>query len=82
MGRMKGIFVVLEEFLGSGKLRFGKPRVLFSRITLPLDKVLPTGWSSFMTNDLFDFIMFFVINEIWWWGREVPSMNFIFMVRG
>ena len=31
-------------------------------------------------NDLFDFIMFFIINEIGWWSREVPSMNFIFMI--
>ena len=34
-----------------------------------------------MLNDLFDFIMFLIIDEIWGWSREVPSMNFIFMIR-
>ena len=82
MGRAKGIFIVLEEFLGSGELLFRKPRVFFGRIALPLDKVLSLGQSSFVTNDLLDFIMFFIINEIRGWSREVPSMNFIFVIRG
>ena len=81
MGRTKGVVIILEEFLGSRELRFRKPRVFFSRIALPLDKVLPTGWSTLMSNDLFDFVMFFIINEIRGWSREVPSMNFIFMIR-
>ena len=57
----------MEEFLGSGEFHLRKPRVFFSRVTFPLDKVLPSGWCSFVTNDLFDFIMFFVIDEIWGW---------------
>ena len=81
MGKTKGVFVVLEEFLGSGKLHFRKPRVFFSGIALPSDKVLLSGWSSFVMNDLFDFVMFFIINEIRGWGGEVPAMNFIFVVR-
>ena len=72
----------MEEFLGSGELCFGKPRVFFSGVALPSDKVLPSGWSSFVMNDLFDFVMFLVINEIWGWSREVPSVNFVFMIRG
>ena len=82
MGRAKGIFIVLEEFLGSGELLFGKPRVFFGGIALPSDKVLPLGRSSFVTNDLLDFVMFFVINEIRRQSREVPSVNFIFVIRG
>ena len=82
MGRAKGIFIVLEEFLGSGELLFGKPRVFFGRVAFPSDKVLASGWSSFVTNDLFDFVMFLVIDEIWGWSREVPSVNFVFMIRG
>ena len=35
-----------------------------------------------MTDDLFDFVMFFVINKIWWWRWEVPAVDFIFMIRG
>ena len=81
MGRTKGVVIILEEFLGSRELCFRKPRVFFSRIALPSDKVLPTGWSTLMSNDLFDFVMFFIINEIRGWSREVPSMNFIFMIR-
>ena len=77
----KGIFIVLEEFLGSGEFRFGKPRVFFRRVAFPTDKVLPSGQGSFVTNDLFDFIMFLVIDEIWRWGWEVPAVNVIFMIR-
>ena len=80
MGKEKGVFIVLEEFLGSGELCFGKPRVFFSRVALPSDKVLPSGWSSFVMNDLLNFIVFFVIDEIRGWSREVPSMNLIFMI--
>ena len=81
MGEAKGVFIVLEEFLGSGKFSFRKPRVFFSGVAFPLDKVLPSGRGSFVSNDLFNFIMFLVIDEIWGWSREVPSMNFIFMIR-
>ena len=35
-----------------------------------------------MTNDLFDFVMFFVIDKIWGWRWEVPAVDFIFMIRG
>ena len=72
----------MEEFLGGGEFCFRKPRVFFSRVALPVDKVLPSGWSSLVTNDLFDFIMFFVIDEIWGWRWEVPAVDFIFVIRG
>ena len=81
MRAAKGVFIVLEEFLGSGKFCFRKPRVFFGGVTLPSDKILPFGRSSFMTNDLFDFVMFLVINEIWGWRWEVPAMDFIFVIR-
>ena len=77
MGKAKGVFIVLEEFLGSGELSFRKPRVFVCGVTLPLDKVLPSGQSSFVTNDLFNFVMFLIIDEIWGWSGEVPSMNFV-----
>ena len=82
MGRAKGIFIVLEEFLGSGELLFRKPRVFFSGIALSSDRVLPLGWSSFVMNDLLYFVPFFIIDEIRGQSREVPSMNFIFVIRG
>ena len=81
MGAAKGVFVVLEEFLGSGEFCFRKPRVFFGGVTLPSDKVLPSGRSSFMTNDLFNFVMFFVINKIWGRRWEVPAVDFIFAIR-
>ena len=81
MWAAEGVFIVLEEFLGSGEFCFGKPRILFSGVTFPSDKVLPSGRSSFVTNDLFDFIMFFVIDEIWGWRWEVPAMDFVFVIR-
>ena len=81
MGNAKGVLIILEEFLGSRELCFRKPRVFFGGVTLPLDKVLLLEWSSFVANDLLNFIVFFVINEIWGWGREVPSVNFIFVIR-
>ena len=81
MRATKGVFIVLEEFLGRGEFCFWKPRVFFSGVSLPSDKVLLSGWSSFVTNDLFDFVMFFVIDEIWGWRWEVPAVNFIFMIR-
>ena len=67
MWAAEGVFIVLEKFLGSGEFCFRKPRVFFGRVTLPADKVLPSGRSSLVTNDLFDFVMFFVIDEIWGW---------------
>ena len=77
----KGVFIVLEEFLGSRELSFGKPRVFFGGVAFPLDKVLPSGRSSFVMNDLFDFVMFLIINEIWGWRWEIPAMNFVFKIR-
>ena len=77
----KGVFIVLEEFLGSGEFCFRKPRIFFSGVAFPLDKVLPSGRGSFVMNDLFDFVMFLVINEIRGWRWEVPAMNFILMIR-
>ena len=38
------------------------------------------GRGSFVMNDLFNFVMFFIINEIREWSGEVPSMNFIFVI--
>ena len=58
---MEGVFIVLEEFLGNRELNFRKPRVFFGRVAFPLDKVLLSGRSSFVMNDLFDFVMFLVI---------------------
>ena len=81
MRAAKGVFIVLEEFLGSGEFCFREPRVFFSGVALPLDKVLPSGRGSFVTNDLFDFVMFFVIDEIWGWRWEVLAVNFIFVIR-
>ena len=77
----KGVFIVLEEFLGSREFCFWKPRVFFSGVTFPSDKVLPSGRGSFVTNDLFDFVIFFVINEIQGWRWEVPAVNAIFVIR-
>ena len=81
MGTTKGVFIVLEEFLGSREFNFRKPRVFFGGVAFPLDKVLPSGRSSFVTNDLFNFVMFLVIDEIWGWRREIPAMNFVFEIR-
>ena len=81
MGKAKRVFIVLEEFLGSGELSFRKPRVFFSGVAFPSDKVLPSGRSSFVMNYLFNFIMFLVIDEIWGWRWEIPAMNFIFVIR-
>ena len=81
MGTVKRVFIVLEEFRGSRELCFRKPRVFFGGVAFPLDKVLPSGWNSFVTNDLFNFIMFLVIDEIWGWRWEVPTVNFIFVIR-
>ena len=80
MRAAKGVFIVLEEFLGSGEFCFGEPRVFFSGVAFPLDKVLPLGWGSFVTNDLFNFIMVLVINEIWGWRWEVLAVNFVFII--
>ena len=81
MRMVKGVFIVLKEFLGSGELHFWKPRIFFSGVTLPSDKVLLSGRGSFVTNDLLNFIMFLIINEIWGWRWEVPAVNFIFVIR-
>ena len=78
----KRVFIVLEEFLGSGELCFRKPRVFLRGVAFPLDKVLPSGQDSFVMNDPFDFVMFLVINEIWGWRWEVLAVNFIFVIRG
>ena len=71
----------MEEFLGSGEFCFRKPRVFFSGVAFPSDKVLLLGRDSFVTNDLFDFVMFLVIDEIWGWRWEVLAVNFIFVIR-
>ena len=81
MGRMKRVFIFLEEFLGRGKLCFWKPRVFFGGISLPSDKIMPSGRGSFVMNDLLDFIMFLIVNKIRWQRGEVPSVSFILMIR-
>ena len=81
MGGVKGVFIFLEKFLGRGKLHFWKPRVFFSGISLPVDRIVLSGWSPFVTNDLLNFIMIFVIDEIRGRRGEVLAVNFIFMIR-
>ena len=81
MGTAKGVFIVLEEFLGGRELSFRKPRVFLGGVAFPSDKVLLLGQSSFVMNDLFDFIMVLIIDEIWGWRQEIPAMNFIFVIR-
>ena len=71
----------MEEFLGSGEFSFREPRVFFDGVTFPSDKVLAFGRGSLVTNDLFDFVMFFVIDEIWGWRWEVPAVDFILVIR-
>ena len=71
----------MEEFLGSGEFCLREPRVFLGRVSFPSDKVVPSGRGSLVMNDLFDFVMSFVIDEIWGWRWEVPAVDFIFVIR-
>ena len=41
--RTKGVFILLKEFLGMGKFRFGQPRVFFGGMSFPTDQILLMG---------------------------------------
>jgi hypothetical protein len=52
------------------------PSVVTFRVALPFDQILqglapPPGPVG---TDLFHFILFFAINQIWWWSGEVGAV--------
>jgi hypothetical protein len=49
------------------------PSVVAFRVTCPFDQVLqgPGPPPDPMGTDLFHFVFFFPINQIWWWSGEV-----------
>ena len=56
------------------------PGVFFGRVSFPLDQEGMGGQRSVMANDLLDFIFFFSIDKVRRWCREVPAVDFIFMI--
>ncbi len=69
-------FVFFNCFLGIAHLCFGDPRIVFACPTFPFDKVIdyfvcflsssPTDRVGFRVEDLFDFELFFVIDQVGW----------------
>ena len=46
------------------KLSAGKPHIFFVRITFPMNKILETATMGARVEDRFDFVMFFIVDEI------------------
>ena len=77
----KRVFVLLEEFLGMGKFRFGEPRVFFRGISFPMNQVLSTGRSSFVFHDFLNLVMFLVLKKFWGRRWEVLPMDGVLVIR-
>ena len=79
------VFILLEEFLGVSKHRFGFPGIVVGFPALPFDPVLPNsvvppaGVSVF--EDGFHFPFFFIIDYVRWGSKEVCSVCKVFFVR-
>jgi len=74
--------IVCKGGLGIFEIPLRDPRIFFGRVSLPSDQEEVVGQSSAVTKDLFDFIFFFPLDKIWWWCREVLSVNRVFFVKG
>ena len=59
---------------------FVDPTVFGSRVACPLDKVLLLLAIDVLSNDFFDFILFFSINKLRGWLRVVSAMFLCFMI--
>jgi hypothetical protein len=60
------------------------PCIVALGVSFPLDEVLQRSRSSMtsVANDALNFILFFSINQIWRWPREVRSMGGRFLIGG
>ena len=57
------------------------PRVFFGRVSLPSDQEGTGRRSSTVAYDLFYFILFFSVDKVRGWRREVPAVDLVFTIR-
>jgi len=73
--------IVCKGGLGIFEILLRDPRIFFSGVSFPSDQEEAVSWSSVVTKDLFDFV-FFSLDKVRWWCREVLSVDGVFFVRG
>ena len=84
---MKGKSRGMRGFIGSQdgggvlELCFREPRVFFSGVSFPPDKVFAIGGRTTVFENLFNFIFLFSIDKVRGWSWEISSMSFVLIVR-
>ena len=63
------------------EIRFGFPCIFSGRIPFPCGEVQLTGFGGFVGKDGFDFIFFFVIDNIRGWVGKGRTMCFHGVIR-
>src|SRR6266545_3303925 len=76
--------IVVNDVLSMFEIFFRFPGHVF--VTFPFNLIFgsPCTLTSallLMSNDSFDFPFFLSFNKIWWWMREIWSMNVVFFIR-
>ena len=74
--------IVCKGGLGIFEVPLRDPRIFFGGVSFPSDQEEVVGQSSVVTKDFFYFVFFFPLDKIWWWRREVLSVNRVFFVQG
>ena len=75
------LFIRSEGGLCMFQVPLGDPRVFFGRVSLPLDQEGTSCRSSAVAYDLFYFVLFFAIDKVGGWHREVPAVDLVFAIR-
>ena len=76
-----GGLISLQGGLGILELCFREPRVFLSGVSFPLDEKFAIGRWSTVFKDLPEFILFFPVNKVREWHREIHTVCFILMIR-
>ena len=74
-------FIRRESGLCMFQVPFRDPGVFFGGVSLPSDQEGTGGRSSAVADDLFDFVLFFAVDKVRGWRREVPAVDLIFTIR-
>ena len=61
---------------------FRFPRVVRQWITLPFDQILKVTLTPVVSviENGFDFVLFRVFDQVWWWSLEIRTMSGCFFI--
>ena len=73
-------FILPDQQLGVVKVPFRFPCAFHGGVPFPSDEEDPMTGFSFVSNDHFDFILFFTVYKVWWQSEVIGAMLCCFLI--